>query len=116
MLPPGAAAARGAEQQAEVGALRTEALGGREGEIDLQRVGEQEHAVDRQPTRDVEERHGLQLALHARRPAGEGAVARRHVVDREREVDVRPAVDGVARFRTHHRSSHDRRILVGPAP
>ncbi len=79
----------------------TELRSRRHREVQLQRVGEQEHPVDGRATCEVDEGQGVELLAQCARPVVEHVEDRNVVGDREREVHVRVTIAGVYCKRPH---------------
>ena len=101
-----------AEEQAEPRPRRAERGSRREREIELEAAREQEDAVDRGAAREVEELHGVELVDEAARPVGEHVGHVDAVRDRERQVEVRPAVARALGKRADDRARDDAVIRV----
>ena len=80
--------------------------------MELERVRQQEHAVDGRPGLEVDEVHSVELVDERARPVSEHVGDRRVVGDAEGEVQVGVAVAGAHGERAHGGSGDDSLVLL----
>ena len=84
---------RVAEDELEVRTNGAEIGGAPEGEVDLQRVFEEEDAEERGPAHDVDVRDGVVALVEARSPFGHDVLVRGVRFHTKGEVDIGPAIE-----------------------
>jgi hypothetical protein len=99
------------EQQPESWPGGTKLRRRRHRQVDLQRVGEQEHAVGGRTTLEVGKVHRMELVDEPARPGIEHLSDRHVVGDAEAEVQVGEAVAAVGGERAHGGSGNH--VLIG---
>jgi hypothetical protein len=110
--PHGRASRRLAEEQPEAWTRRTELRRRGHREVELERVREQEHAVDRRTDSEIGELHGPELVDQLGRPVVEHLIDRDGVGDAEGEVEVGEAVAAVDREGTDDGARDDAVIAL----
>jgi len=101
-----------AEEQPEPRPCRSKLTRRRQREIELEQVGQQEHAVGRRPAREIDEVHGVGLVDEHARPVVEHVRDRNLVDHGEGEVEIRVTVASARRERADGRSRDDSLVLV----
>ena len=84
-------------------------------EVELQRIRQQEHAVDGRAVLEVGEVHGVEVVDERARPVVEHSSDRNVVGDAEREIQIGEAIAAVDGKRAHGGSGNDALILLREA-